>query len=79
MKLENLERVANLKEQLEKYEEILHIITLTSNCCISAIEDAKAKRRMSDVINEVKDELKRIYHKKRDEVISELKELGVEV
>lgn len=79
MKLENLERVANLKEQLEKHEEILHIITLTSNCCISSIENAKARRRMSDVINEVKDELKRIYHKKRDEVISELKELGVEV
>ena len=34
---------------------------------------------MSDVINEEKDELKRIYHKKRDEVIRELKELGVEV
>lgn len=78
MKLENLERVANLKEQLEKYEEILDIM-LTSNYCILAIEDAKTRRRMSDVINEEKDELKRIYHKKRDEVISELKELGVEV
>lgn len=78
MKLENLERVANLKEQLEKYEEMLDIM-LTSNYCILAIEDAKTRRRMSDVINEEKDELKRIYHKKRDEVISELKELGVEV
>lgn len=78
MKLENLERVANLKEQLEKYEEILDIM-LTSNYCILSIEDAKTRRRMSDVINEEKDELKRIYHKKRDEVINELKELGVEV
>lgn len=78
MKLENLERVASLKEQLEKYEEMLDIM-LTSNYCILAIEDAKTRRRMSDVINEEKDELKRIYQKKRDEVISELKELGVEV
>lgn len=78
MKLENLEKVANLKEQLEKYEEMLDIM-LTSNYCILSIEDAKTRRRMSDVINEEKDELKRIYHKKRDEVISELKELGVEV
>lgn len=78
MKLENLERVSSLKEQLEKYEEILDIM-LTSNYCILSIEDAKTRRRMTDVINEEKDELKRIYHKKRDEVISELKELGVEV
>nr|DAX84174.1 MAG TPA: hypothetical protein [Caudoviricetes sp.] len=78
MKLENLEKVSSLKEQLEKYEEMLDIM-LTSNYCILAIEDAKTRRRMSDVINEEKDELKRIYHKKRDEVISELKELGVEV
>lgn len=78
MKLENLERVANLKEQLEKYEEMLDIM-LTSNYCILAIEDAKTRRRMSDVINVEKDELKRIYHKKRDEVIRELKELGVEL
>lgn len=34
---------------------------------------------MDDLINVEKDELKRIYQKKRDEVISELKELGVEV
>lgn len=78
MKLENLEKVSSLKEQLEKYEEMLDIM-LTSNYCILAIEDAKTRRRMSDVINEEKDELKRIYQKKRDEVISELKELGVEV
>lgn len=78
MKLENLERVSSLKEQLEKYEEMLDIM-LTSNYCILAIEDAKTRRRMSDVINVEKDELKRIYHKKRDEVIRELKELGVEV
>nr|DAR92665.1 MAG TPA: hypothetical protein [Caudoviricetes sp.]DAS55848.1 MAG TPA: hypothetical protein [Caudoviricetes sp.] len=78
MRLENLERVSSLKEQLEKYEEMLDIM-LTSNYCILAIEDAKTRRRMSDVINEEKDELKRIYQKKRDEVISELKELGVEV
>lgn len=78
MKLENLEKVSSLKEHLEKYEEMLDIM-LTSNYCILAIEDAKTRRRMSDVINEEKDELKRIYHKKRDEVISELKELGVEV
>ena len=78
MKLENLERVASLKEQLEKYEEMLDIM-ITSNYCILAIEDAKTRRRMSDVINVEKDELKRIYQKKRDEVISELKELGVEV
>ena len=78
MKLENLERVSSLKEQLEKYEEMLDIM-LTSNYCILAIEDAKTRRRMSDVINEEKDELKRIYQKKRDEVIRELKELGVEV
>lgn len=78
MKLENLERVSNLKEQLEKYEEMLDIM-ITSNYCILAIEDAKTRRRMSDVINVEKDELKRIYQKKRDEVISELKELGVEV
>lgn len=78
MKLENLEKVSSLKEQLEKYEEILDIM-LTSNYCILSLEDAKTRRRMSDVINEEKDELKRIYHKKRDEVISELKELGVEV
>lgn len=78
MKLENLEKVSSLKEQLEKYEEMLDII-LTSNYCILAIEDAKTRRRMSDVINVEKDELKRIYHKKRDEVIRELKELGVEV
>lgn len=78
MKLENLEKVSSLKEQLEKYEEMLDIM-LTSNYCILAIEDAKTRRRMNDVINEEKDELKRIYHKKRDEVISELKELGVEV
>jgi hypothetical protein len=78
VKLENLEKVSSLKEQLEKYEEMLDIM-LTSNYCILAIEDAKTRRRMSDVINEEKDELKRIYHKKRDEVISELKELGVEV
>ena len=78
MKLENLEKVASLKEQLEKYEEMLDIM-LTSNYCILAIEDAKTRRRMSDVINVEKNELKRIYQKKRDEVISELKELGVEV
>jgi len=78
MKLENLERVSSLKEQLEKYEEMLDIM-LTSNYCILAIEDAKTRRRMTDVINVEKDELKRIYQKKRDEVISELKELGVEV
>ena len=78
MKLENLEKVASLKEQLEKYEEMLDIM-ITSNYCILAIEDAKTRRRMSDVINVEKDELKRIYQKKRDEVISELKELGVEV
>lgn len=78
MKLENLERVSSLKEQLEKYEEMLDIM-ITSNYCILAIEDAKTRRRMSDVINVEKDELKRIYQKKRDEVISELKELGVEV
>nr|DAX98492.1 MAG TPA: hypothetical protein [Caudoviricetes sp.] len=79
MKLENLEKVASLKEQLEKCEEMLDIMITSNNCCILTIEDAKARRRMSDVINEVKDELKCIYHKKRDEVISELKELGVEV
>lgn len=78
MKLENLERVSSLKEQLEKYEEMLDLM-ITSNYCILAIEDAKTRRRMSDVINVEKDELKRIYQKKRDEVISELKELGVEV
>lgn len=78
MKLENLERVSSLKEQLEKYEEIIDIM-LTSNYCILSIEDAKTRRRMSDVINLEKDELKRIYQKKRDEVISGLKELGVEV
>lgn len=78
MKLENLERVSSLKDQLEKYEEMLDIM-LTSNYCILAIEDAKTRRRMSDVINVEKDELKRIYQKKRDEVIRELKELGVEV
>nr|DAO58230.1 MAG TPA: hypothetical protein [Caudoviricetes sp.]DAS17670.1 MAG TPA: hypothetical protein [Caudoviricetes sp.] len=78
MKLENLERVSSLKEQLEKYEEMLDIM-ITSNYCILAIEDAKTRRRMNDVINVEKDELKRIYQKKRDEVISELKELGVEV
>lgn len=78
MKLENLEKVSSLKEELEKYEEMLDIM-LTSNYCILAIEDAKTRRRMSDVINEEKDELERIYQKKRDEVISELKELGVEV
>lgn len=78
MKLENLERVSSLKEQLEKYEEMLDIM-LTSNYCILSIEDAKTRRRMTDVINEEKDELKRIYHKKRDEVIRELKDLGVEV
>lgn len=78
MKLENLEKVSSLKEQLEKYEEMLDIM-LTSNYCILAIEDVKTRRRMSDVINVEKDELKRIYHKKRDEVIRELKELGVEV
>lgn len=78
MKLENLERVSSLKEQLEKYEEMLDIM-ITSNYCILAIEDAKTRRRMNDVINVEKDELKRIYQKKRDEVIRELKELGVEV
>ena len=78
MKLENLEEVSSLKEQLEKYEEMLDIM-LTSNYCILSIEDAKTRRRMSDVINVEKDELKRIYQKKRDEVIRELKELGVEV
>lgn len=78
MKLENLERVSSLKEQLEKYEEMLDIM-ITSNNCILAIEDAKTRRRMNDVINVEKDELKRIYQKKRDEVIRELKELGVEV
>lgn len=78
MKLENLEKVASLKEQLEKYEEMLDIM-ITSNYCILSIEDAKTRRRMSDVINVEKDELKRIYQKKREEVISELKELGVEV
>lgn len=78
MKLENLERVSSLKEQLEKYEEILDIM-ITSNYCILSLEDAKTRRRMSDVINEGKDELKRIYQKKRDEVIREFKELGVEV
>lgn len=78
MKLENLEKVSSLKEQLEKYEEMLDIM-ITSNYCILAIEDAKTRRRMNDVINVEKDELKRIYQKKRDEVISKLKELGVEV
>ncbi len=78
MKLENLEKVASLKEQLEKYEEMLDIMII-SNYRILAIEDAKTRRRMSDVINAGKDKLKRIYQKKRDEVISELKELGVEV
>ena len=78
MKLENLEKVSSLKEQLEKYEEMLDIM-ITSNYCILAIEDAKTRRRMNDIINEEKDELKRIYQKKRDEVIRELKELGVEV
>lgn len=78
MKLENLEKVSSLKEQLEKYEEMLDIM-LTSNYCILSIEDAKTRRRMSDVINEEKDELKRIYQRERDEVIRELKELGVEV
>lgn len=60
MKLENLEKVSSLKEQLEKYEEMLDIM-ITSNYCILAIEDAKTRRRMNDVINVEKDELKRIY------------------
>nr|DAT47946.1 MAG TPA: hypothetical protein [Caudoviricetes sp.] len=79
MKLENLEKVASLKEQLEKCEEMLDIMITSNNCYILTIEDAKTRRRMSDVINVEKDELKRIYQKKRDEVINELKELGVEV
>lgn len=54
MKLENLEKVVSLKEQLKKYEEKLDIILISGY-------------------------LKRIYQKKRDEVIRELKELGVEV
>nr|DAT15369.1 MAG TPA: hypothetical protein [Caudoviricetes sp.] len=78
MKLENLEKVASLKEQLEKCEEMLDIM-LASNCCILTIEDVMTRRRMTNVINVEKDELKRIYQKKRKEVISELKELGVEV
>lgn len=54
MKLENLEKVASLKRQLENYEKMLDVILISGY-------------------------LKRIYQKKRDEVISELKELGVEV
>ena len=42
MKLENLEKVSRLKEQLEKYEEMLDIM-ITSNYCILSIEDAKTK------------------------------------
>jgi hypothetical protein len=79
MKLENLEKVASLKEQLEKCEEMLDIMITSNNCCILTIEDVMTRRRMTNVINEEKDELKRIYQKKREEVISELKELGVEV
>lgn len=79
MRLENLEKVASLKEQLEKCEEMLDIMITSYNCCTLTIEDVMTRRRMTNVINEEKDELKRIYQKKREEVISELKELGVEV
>lgn len=78
MKLENLERVAELKELLEKYEDIIDILT-TSDYCFLTIEDKKRKRTRYDVIHEETDELKRIYLKNKDEIIKQLKELGVEV
>lgn len=78
MKLEDIRKAAELQIKLERYEEIVDIM-LTSGYCNLTIEDTKSKRSMSDLIREEKVDLKRIYHKKRDEVISELKELGVEV
>lgn len=78
MKLENLERVAELKELLERHEDIIDILT-TSDYCYLTIEDGRRKRKRYDVIHEETDELKRIYLKNKDEIIKQLKELGVEV
>lgn len=78
MKLENLERVADLKELLERHNEIIDILT-TSDYCYLTIEDRVRKRKRYDVIHEETEDFKKIYLKIRDEVIRELKELGVEV
>lgn len=78
MKLENLERVADLRELLERYNEIIDILT-TSDYCFVTIEDRVRKRKRYDVIHEETEDFKKIYLKIRDEVIRELKELGVEV
>ena len=78
MKLENLERVADLRELLERYNEIIDILT-TSDYCFVTIEDRVRKRKRYNVIHEETEDFKKIYLKIRDEVISELKELGVEV
>ena len=78
MKLENLERVADLKELLERHNEIIDILT-TSDYCFVTIEDRVRKRKRYDVIHEETEDFKKIYLKIRDEVIRELKELGVEV
>lgn len=43
MKLENLERVADLKELLERHNEIIDILT-TSDYCFVTIEDRKEKK-----------------------------------
>lgn len=78
MKLENLERVADLRELLERHNEIIDILT-TSDYCFVTIEDRVRKRKRYDVIHEETEDFKKIYLKIRDEVIRELKELGVEV
>lgn len=78
MKLENLEKVADLRELLERYNEIIDILT-TSDYCFVTIEDRVRKRKRYDVIHEETEDFKKIYLKIRDEVIRELKELGVEV
>ena len=78
MKLENLERVADLRELLERYNEIIDILT-TSDYCFVTIEDRVRKRKRYDVIHEETEDFKKIYLKIRDEVIRELKELVVEV
>lgn len=78
MKLENLEKVADLKELLERHNEIIDILT-TSDYCFVTIEDRVRKRKRYDVIHEETEDFKKIYLKIRDEVIKELKELGVEV
>jgi hypothetical protein len=78
MKLENLERVADLKEMLERVGDIIDILT-TSDYCHLTIEDVRRKRKRYDVIHEETEDFKKIYLKIRDEVIRELKELGVEI